>query len=219
MPETPDLRWIKAPLQARSERTLEALLDATERLLEEGPIQSAGVSNIAREAGSSVGAFYHRFPDKQSLTRTLYERFREQSLATIEENFAAPRWEGHTLDEIVQALVTFTVHDYLARPGLRRFVMHLIESDPQMRASARDLSARVVRALGGLLASRRDEMGHPDPYRAAEFMHRMLFSTLDQVALFHGESPTGTDLSEDELADQLGRAIRGYLRTSGASEG
>lgn len=191
---------------------MEAILDATERMLEVGPIQAAGVSTIAREAGSSVGAFYHRFPDKQSLTRTLYERFREQSQATIEENFASHRWKGHTLDEIIQALVRFTVHDYLARPGLRRFVMHLIESDAEMRDSARSLSEAVVRALGGLLESRRDEMGHPDPVAAAEFMHRMLFATLDQVALFHGETPTGTELSEAELATQLGLAIRGYLQ-------
>ncbi|MCB9672094.1 MAG: TetR/AcrR family transcriptional regulator [Alphaproteobacteria bacterium] len=214
MAETPELRWIRAPLQERSERTLDAILDAAERMLEKGPIQNASVAAIAREAGSSVGAFYHRFPDKQALTRTLYERFRNESLATIEGNFGPERWRGHTLREVLTALVDFTARDYLARPGLRRFAMHLIESDPDVRALAQDLSSATVSALARLLERRREELAHPDPALAAEFLHRVLFATLDQIAMFHGEPPTGKELSEDELIGELTRAITAYLGVS-----
>lgn len=213
--ERPQLRWIKAPVQERSERTLEAILDAAERMLEEGPLQSASVAGIAREAGSSVGAFYHRFPDKQALARTLYQRFRRESLATIEENFAPARWEGHTLVEVIDALVGFTAGDYLKRPGLRRFALHLVESDPAIRALSQSLSGAVVDALGRLLESRRDELGHPDPRLAAEFLHRLMFATLDQIAIFHGEPPTGNDLTEERFVAELSRAVRAYLGLEG----
>ncbi|MEZ4319656.1 MAG: TetR/AcrR family transcriptional regulator [Myxococcota bacterium] len=207
----PQLRWIKAPLQERSERTLEALLDAAERILEGQPLQSAGVSAIAKEAGSSVGAFYHRFPDKQALARTLYQRFRNQSLATVKENFDPAQWDGVDLAEVVDALVGFTAHDYLLRPGLRRFAMHLVESDPDIRALSKQLSGAVVDAFEELLVLRRAEYTHPDPRLAAEFLHRMMFSTLDQVALFHGEAPTGNELTEDQLVNELSSAIKAYL--------
>ena len=211
MKDIADLRWIQAPLQERSERTLEALLDAAERLLEVHPIQSVSVASIAKEAGSSVGAFYHRFPDKQALSRTLYERFRQQSLATIEENFGEERWQGRSLEAVLNALVRFTAHDYLARPGLRRFVIHLIESDNDIRRLARELSSEVVAAFTELLSRRSDEMSHADPRIAAEFLHRMLFATLDQVAIFHGQSPTSYEFSEEDLASELCRAIQAYL--------
>lgn len=209
--ETPELQWIKAPMQERSERTLDALLDAAERMLEDGPIQNASVASIAREAGSSVGAFYHRFPDKQALSRTLYERFRNESLATVEGNFSPDRWRGHTLYEVLTALVDFTTRDYLKRPGLRRFAMHLIESDPDVRVLAQGLSGATVAAFGRLLVRRSDEMTHPQPMVAVEFLHRMLFATLDQVALFHGDPPTGKALAEDDLIAELTGAICAYL--------
>jgi AcrR family transcriptional regulator len=209
--DTPELRWIKAPLQERSGRTLDALLDAAEVMLEAGPIQNASVAAIAKEAGSSVGAFYHRFPDKQALSRTLYERFRNESLATVEGNFSPERWRGHTLFEVLTALVDFTARDYLRRPGLRRFAMHLIESDPDVRVLAQGLSGATVAAFGRLLERRRDEMTHPDPHLAAEFLHRMLFATLDQVAMFHGDPPTGRPLGEERLVAELTRAICAYL--------
>lgn len=213
----PQLRWIKAPLQERSERTLEALLDAAERILEDQPLQSAGVSAIAKEAGSSVGAFYHRFPDKQALARTLYNRFRNQSLATVQSNFDPAQWDGHDLAAVIDALIEFTAHDYLLRPGLRRFAMHLVESDPDIRALSKELSGAVVVAFAELLESRRDEFSHPDPRLAAEFLHRMMFSMLDQVALFHRESPTGNELSEEELVRELSGAIKAYLGVREAS--
>jgi len=209
--EAPQLRWIKAPLQERSERTLEALLDAAERILEVQPLQSAGVSAIAKEAGSSVGAFYHRFPDKQALARTLYQRFRNQSLATVTQNFDPEGWEGHDLASVLEALIGFTAHDYLQRPGLRRFAMHLVDSDPDVRTLSKELSGAVVNAFERLLLSRREEFTHPDPRLAAEFLHRMLFSTLDQVALFHGEAPTGNELTEQQLVQELSAAIKAYL--------
>ena len=209
--DTPPLQWIKAPLQERSERTLEALLDAAEVLLERQTLQGASVSAIARSAGSSVGAFYHRFPDKQALARTLYERFRHQSLATIQENFSPERWAGHTLGDLLGALIAFTAHDYLLRPGLRRFALNLVQSDPDIRDLSKELAGKVVDAFETLLLSRRSEFTHEDPRLAAEFLHRMLFSTLDQVALFYGEAPTGNELSEEALVGELSRAIRAYL--------
>jgi AcrR family transcriptional regulator len=214
----PQLRWIKAPLQERSERTLEALLDAAERILEKQPLQSAGVSAIAKEAGSSVGAFYHRFPDKQALARTLYQRFRNQSLATINENFDPEQWAEHDLASLIDSLIGFTAHDYLERPGLRRFAMHLVESDPDVRNLSKELSGAVVDAFERLLVARRDEFTHPDPRLAAEFLHRMMFSLLDQVALFHGEAPTGNELTEEQLVDQLSSAIKAYLGVEASQE-
>ena len=67
-----ELRWIRPPQQARSQETLERLLDAAETLVAEKGFDDTPVAEVARRAGSSVGAFYTRFPDKDALLHALY---------------------------------------------------------------------------------------------------------------------------------------------------
>ena len=77
-----DLRWVRPPRQARSQETLDRILDAAEALVAEKGFGDATVADIARRAESSVGAFYARFKDKEGLLYALYERYFEQANAT-----------------------------------------------------------------------------------------------------------------------------------------
>lgn len=70
----PATTWTRQPRQARSQRTLDALLDAAETLLAERPFHDIAITEIIGRAGSSAGAFYARFPDKEALLHALHER-------------------------------------------------------------------------------------------------------------------------------------------------
>ena len=63
------------PRQARGRRTKERILAATERLLREKLFEDISVEEIVREAGSSVGSFYHLIGAKDSLIAPLYGRY------------------------------------------------------------------------------------------------------------------------------------------------
>ena len=63
---------IHAPLQDRSRRTFEAILDATETLLARRPFEEISIAEIVLKAGSSTGSFYARFPAKDALLPALY---------------------------------------------------------------------------------------------------------------------------------------------------
>ncbi len=65
------LQAVTGPKQARSERTLQRLLDAAEVLIEEKGHAAVSIPEIARRARSSVGGFYARFRDKNELLRAL----------------------------------------------------------------------------------------------------------------------------------------------------
>ena len=58
---------IATPQQARSERTLEKILAACDRLLAERSFEQISMQDIAKEAGVSVGNLYNRFSDKTGL--------------------------------------------------------------------------------------------------------------------------------------------------------
>src|SRR5206468_8661548 len=91
------LHWVKPPQQARSQKTLERLLDAAEELIAEHGVASVTVSEVVRRAESSVGAFYARFPDKDALLATLHERSCVEALATAELALDSKRWESSDL--------------------------------------------------------------------------------------------------------------------------
>ena len=58
---------VATPRQARSERTLEKIMAACDRLLAQRPFEQISMQDIAREAGVSVGNLYNRFSDKDGL--------------------------------------------------------------------------------------------------------------------------------------------------------
>ena len=59
------------PQQERSERRLAAFLDAAAALFAEVGYEAATMTEIAERSGSSIGALYNYFPDKQSIAFTL----------------------------------------------------------------------------------------------------------------------------------------------------
>ena len=206
-----DLRWIRPPQQARSQETLERLLDAAEHLVSEKGFEDTGVAEVARRAGSSVGAFYARFPDKDALLHALYDRYYEQAIATADAALVPTRWEGARIPEILAAVVRFLVSIYRDQRGLIRAFVIRNHSDADFRARRDRLSHYVSERLSALLLARRAEIAHSDPGKAAAFGLTLVFSTLDSVMLF-GELRSGAvRLSDDDLAAELTRAYLAYL--------
>lgn len=205
------LRWVRPPKQARSQETLDRILDAAEALVQEKGFDDTPVAEIVARAGSSVGAFYSRFPDKDALLHALYERYLEQALATADEALDPERWLRSDVATIVASVVDFLVRIYREQEGLIRAFVLRNHTDPAFRARRDRLSHRVSAGLAGLLATRRDEIRHPDPVRAGAFGMTLVFSTLDNTLLF-GEMRTGVAvLSDADLAAELSRAFVAYL--------
>lgn len=206
-----DLRWIRPPQQARSQETLERLLDAAERLVGEKGFEDTPVAEVARRAGSSVGAFYARFQDKDALLHALYERYYEQAIATADAALEPSRWEGARIAEVLEAVVRFLVSIYREQNGLIRAFVIKNHSDAGFQARRERLSHYVNERLSALLLARRSEITHPDPEKAAAFGLTLVFSTLESALLF-GELRSGAlALSDDELAAELTRAYLAYL--------
>ena len=81
MTEQPNFRWMRPVRQARSQATLERLLESTESLLANKGFEGVTVAEIAMRAGLSVGAVYSRFRDKDALLQCLLDRFTAEATA------------------------------------------------------------------------------------------------------------------------------------------
>jgi AcrR family transcriptional regulator len=205
------VEWVRPTHQARSQETLERILDAAEEVVSEKGFDNATVSEIVHRAKSSVGAMYARFNDKDSLLVCLHERFCEQAMATTEAALDPARWEGASIGEILAASLPFVVHVYHEKRGLIRAFIVRGSTDLQFAERASRLSRAISERLIALFMARRDEIKHPDPVLAVDFGLRMAFDTLDQATLYVDIQRTKIQLSPDQLSEELTRVFLSYL--------
>jgi len=210
-PTDPGLRWIRPPQQARSQETLDRILDAAEVLIAAKGFDDTPISEIVSRAGSSVGAFYTRFEDKDALIHALYERFLEQAMATSDVALDPDRWAGCGVGEILDSVVRFLVSIYREQQGLLAAFAIRTRTHPEFRARQERLSHYVSEQLCALLLARSEEISHPDPAVAAAFGLTIVFNTIESTILF-GEMRSGAlSFDDDQLATELVRSYLAYL--------
>lgn len=204
---------LRPPLQARSRATLERLLAATQELLAEKRFDETTVAEIVRRAGSSVGSFYARFPDKEALLavfdRELFERGRLQWDAFLDPR----RWENRHAGEIVDEVARLLVWKNRAfQPLLTALALYARSSpDPRFLKGSLRLNEHVVEKLSDLLLARRREIAHPKPRRAIEVGLLMIAAAAREAILFGQALPSGGGTDDGDLATELARAYRAYL--------
>jgi AcrR family transcriptional regulator len=205
------LTWVNAPQQARSQRTLEKLLDAAERILIEHGLEAVTVPEVVREAGSSVGSFYARFPDKRALLETLHERACVHTLENATLLLSPERWASASLDEIVHAGVTFAVQVFGSRRNIMNAFAATFAGDPgfatRRAKTALDIGAR----LTALVLTKRESITHPEPERAIEMALRVVTATLEQRNAFAVSGLREVDVTDEVLVCELERMMRAYL--------
>ncbi len=205
------VEWVKPTHQARSQETLERLLDAAEELVSERGFDNATVSEIVRRANSSVGAMYARFSDKDSLLVCLHERFCEQALATADMALDPQRWEGSPIADIITTTVPFLAHTYYHKRGLVRAFIARCVSDDSFAERASRVGREISEKLISLLLARREEIRHPDPMLAIDFGLRLIFDSLDHETMYTNFQRGKIRFTREQLAEELSRAFLSYL--------
>ena len=76
----------RAPVQSRSQITVQRFLDAASSLLQHMPLEEVTTTRIAAEAGLSIGGLYRFFPDKQTIIDAIAVRHVEQFRASLEDS-------------------------------------------------------------------------------------------------------------------------------------
>lgn len=205
------LQWIRPPQQARTQRTLVALLDAAEALLEEKGFEDMAVAEVAHRAGSSVGAFYRRFKDKDALLHALHERYCEEAFATADTALDPERWAGARIPELLSEVIAFLVEVMRDRRGLALAIYRRALSDARFDERSSRLNRYVVEQLTALLHARRDEIGHPDPRIGVEFALRSVFALLTEHFTVGTSEVELVPLSDEQFAAELTRSCLSYL--------
>jgi AcrR family transcriptional regulator len=163
--EKPPIRPRKAPVQSRSKRTLEWVLEGAARVFRSEGF-GATTNRIAEAAGVSIGTLYDYFPNKQALLVALAERHVTEAerevdaalhaqlptpalLAALQRAVVAShRYPSQAIDLVADAAVSSAL---TARAGeLRRRIMAVLVE--RASAAGRNDPALRARTVFGLIA-------------------------------------------------------------------
>lgn len=205
------LQTVSGPKQARSERTLQRLLDAAETLIKEKGHAAVSIPEIARRAKSSVGGFYARFRDKNELLRALEERHFIELLQRVDALADSRRWDNASTTEIVEAAVAELVSITRERRHMiAAFLVRSIE-DPVIRAGGLRFRRTVEERIGALLLMRQNEMNHPNPALAIDLGIQTAFALMQQHVLIEETQVAGQPLSDEDLRREMATIFLRYL--------
>lgn len=203
----------RPPQQTRSQETLDRILDAAERVLEEKSFTEATLAEIMERAGVTVGAFYRRFPDKDALLHLLDERFFRQMQQRADELLDPEHWRGASTAQILTEFARTAVSVYTSKRGVARSVFLRARVDPVIQATGRQVNAQYIERLRRLLLdpSRRGAISHPDPERAIGLGFMMFFGALRETTVFGEVWPDHDQLVGDNLGEEMARLYLTYL--------
>ena len=192
---------------------MERILGAAEELLREKPFEDVTVAEIVRRAGSSVGAFYARFPAKAALLSALYAR--QHGMRQTERgrsyltHFVSRRM---TLEERAREVIGHIVTYYRLNRHLLRSLGAAERLSPTSGAPEADAYHDAFsRGWTAAFLAHRHEIGHPDPERAVRMGLFMVASACREAVVFSTPVVELGEMSETELAEELTSALVAYL--------
>jgi AcrR family transcriptional regulator len=199
----------KSASQKRSRLTVDALLEATARVLVKDGYDRASTNRIAHVAGVSIGSLYQYFPSKEALVAAVIDRHTQETMQLIRESLI--RIAMQPVDEAIRELVKLGIDAHRVNPKLHRV---LTEQVP--RVGRLDNVQAIDRAAYALVRAYLD--AHRDEIQVADMELAAFVCVTTVEALTHAAVIYRPDVLSDEKAntfiDEVTRLVLRYLRPS-----
>jgi len=193
--------------QARSRATVDALVEATARILVREGFEKTSTNRIAEIAGVSVGSLYQYFPSKEALVAAVIDRHNEEIMGIVRT--ALVEVADTPIDKAVRKLVTVAVDAHRINPKLHRVLAEQIPRTGQL-AEVEAFNREVHALVRAYLESRRKEMRKVDLDVATFICVSAIESVAHNTVLNHAEMLT--EKTVRMLVDETTRMVVGYLR-------
>lgn len=187
----------------RGPDTIGEILDAAERVLVQDGYDTASTNRIAQEAGISIGALYHHFPNKEAVMAALIERYTDSA-----ERFILDRMM-EVVGESYAVIARTMLEAYVGFLQRRRALVRVILEQVPRLGHVNKISAmerRMEKAVRNYLTNNRAQLGVAN-IEAAVFISVHTISLLGaRIAL---DPPPGA--TTEELIGEVHRMMIGYI--------
>jgi len=197
----------KTATQERSRATVDALVEATARILVKEGFDKASTNHIAEVAGVSVGSLYQYFPTKEALVAAVIERHQQEITQTVRIELAQVL--ALPVEPAMRLLVGVAVRAHRVDPRLHRVVAEQIPRVGELEklASFNRDNFSLFRAY---LENHRDELC-VDDLELASFVCVTTIEALTHNAVLH-HARTISDERMTALIDEATRLLTRYLQ-------
>jgi len=193
--------------QERSRATVDALIEATARILVREGFDKASTNRIAQKAGVSIGSLYQYYPSKEALVAAVVDRHHQELMQVVRDALAEVA--GKPLEEAVRTLVAVAIEAHRIDPKLHRIVTEQIPRTGRLE-NVGAFNRETYALFKAYLEGRKDELRVVDLGLAA-FVCVTSIEALTHTAVLH-RSDILSDEAVEALVDEATRLVVGYLR-------
>src|SRR5262249_25477614 len=195
----------KQASQERSRATVDALVEATARILVREGFDKASTNRIAEAAGVSIGSLYQYYPSKEALVAAVIERHNRDLMQVVRGALA--EIAGLSLDQAIRRIVGAAVDAHRLDPRLHRVLAEQIPRTGRL-ATVEGFNREYFTLFKGYLEQHKATLRAVDLEMAA-FVCVTSIEALTHTAVLHHL------LSDDKvttLVDEATRLVMRYLR-------
>jgi len=197
----------KQASQQRSRATVDALIEATARILVREGFDAASTNRIAEQAGVSVGSLYQYFPGKEALVAAVIDRHHRELMQVVRGALAEVA--SDPIEEAVRKLVAVAIKAQRVDPKLHRVLTEQIPRTGRLE-KVETFSRENYALFRAYLERHRDEVRAVDLGLAAFVCVTSIEALTHSAVLHHPEVLSGEAIAG--LIDEATRLVVGYLR-------
>jgi len=199
----------KNATQGRSRATVDALVDATARILVKEGFDKASTNRIAETAGVSIGSLYQYFPSKEALVAAVIDRHNQDVMRVVRAALADVA--AQPVEVAVRRLVVVAIQAHRIDPRLHRVLAEQIPRTGRLK----DIETfnREAHALFlAYLERHRDDIRAHDLELAAFLCASAIEAIAHNAVLHRGE--VLSDEATEALVGEATRMVMGYLQAA-----
>lgn len=197
----------KRASQERSRAMVDALIEATARILVREGFDAASTNRIAEKAGVSVGSLYQYFPSKEALVAAVIDRHSQELMKIVRGVLADVT--SLPMKQAVHRLVAAAIEAHSVDPKLHRVLAEQIPRTGRLENIA-TFNRENFALFEAFLESHRREIRVVD-LKLAAFVCVTSIEALTHTAVLH-DSEFLSDDAVEALVDEATRLVVGYLQ-------
>jgi AcrR family transcriptional regulator len=199
----------KSASQERSRLTVDALLEATARVLMKEGYDRASTNKIAAVAGVSIGSLYQYFPSKEALVAAVIDRHMHEMMQMVRS--AVVKVATRPIEVAARELVSVMIDAHRVNPKLHRILGEQVPRTGRLE-NIEAIEHEAYALVRGYLEAHRDELNVADADVAA-FVCVTAVEALTHAAVVRRPESL-TDEQAAKLVDEVTRLVVRYLRKS-----
>jgi AcrR family transcriptional regulator len=197
----------KQASQERSRTTVNALVEATARILVKESFDKASTNRIAEKAGVSIGSLYQYFPSKEALVAAVIDRHNQELLQVVRNALAEV--DALPVKQAIRKLVTIAITSHRVDPKLHRVLAEQIPRTGSLK-NTETINHENYTLVRSYLERHRDQIRVEDLDLAA-FICVTTIEALTHTAVLHRPDML-LDEGMEKLIDEATRLIVRYLQ-------